>query len=149
MSESILYIIRFAIILVVSVSGLSSNTQAQNCNALEGRWENELGSILVVEQISSTGQIIGEYKSSSGVDGKVFPLLGWVNNYNADTGSAVSIAFSVKWEGYSSITSWTGTCSNDEEGPKIKTLWHLVRPNQEFEWERIIANSSTFRPVSK
>ncbi len=141
--------VRVTIILIISVAGLFNNARAQDCKALEGDWKNELGSILVINQISTTGQLIGEYKSSSGVDGKVFPLLGWINNYNTDTGGVVSIAFSVKWKGYSSITSWTGTCSNDEEGPKIKTLWHLVRPDQEFEWERIIANSSTFRPLSR
>jgi hypothetical protein len=78
------------------------------------------------------------------MDGKVFPLLGWVNNTEGD--GPVSIAFSVRWEGYQSITSWTGSCDNDEDGPMMKVLWHLVRPEQEHAWERIIANSSVFRP---
>ena len=118
----------------------------QTCQNLEGKWENELGSLLVIEKIKSDGSIVGEYRSSTGVDGKVFPLVGWVNNYDGADNAVPSIAFSVRWEGYNSITSWTGSCDNDEEGPRIKTLWNLVRPEQEFEWERIISNSSTFRP---
>lgn len=116
---------------------------AQDCNDLKGEWVNELGSVLVINDISDDHQIIGEYRSSTGVDGEVFPLLGWVNNTE---GQVVSIAFSVRWEGYGSITSWTGSCDSDEEGPRMKVLWHLARPDQEFEWERVIVNSSVFRP---
>ena len=122
---------------------------AQDCSDLTGTWQNELGSQLVIESITPDSQIEGVYKSSSGVDGKTFALMGWVNNYQKQGESAVSIAFSVRWEGYASITSWTGSCAVDDEGPFIKTLWHLVRPDTEFEWERVIANSSTFRPVGE
>ncbi len=111
-----------------------------------GKWQNELGSLLVIDKINNDGSIKGEYRSSTGVDGKVFPLSGLVNNYQVSDTSVTSIAFSVRWEGYNSITSWTGSCDSDSDGPRIKTLWHLVRPEQEFEWERVIANSSTFRP---
>ena len=124
----------------------SSGLTAQSCFQMEGKWQNELGSLLVIEKINKDGSILGEYRSSTGVDGKVFPLSGWVNNYQASDTSITSIAFSVRWEGYNSITSWTGSCDIDLEGPRIKTLWHLVRPEQEFEWERVIANSSVFRP---
>ena len=118
---------------------------SQDCDSLQGQWLNELGSVLVIDRVTDSHEIIGEYRSSTGVDGKIFPLLGWVNNTEGD--GPVSIAFSVRWEGYSSITSWTGSCDNDDEGPRIKVLWHLVRPEQEFEWERIIANSSVYRPA--
>ena len=121
----------------------------QDCTDLTGQWVNELGSVLVIEQTNPDGSIIGEYRSSTGVDGKVFPLQGWINNYGPDSEGPPSIAFSVRWEGYESITSWTGSCDADDTGPRIKTLWHLVRPNQEFEWERIIANSSVFRPLDQ
>jgi hypothetical protein len=117
---------------------------AQDCNDLRGEWINELGSVLVIDELSEDHQIIGEYKSSTGVDGKVFPLLGWVNNSD---GEVVSLSFSVRWEGYTSITSWTGSCDTTDEGPRIKVLWHLVRPHQEHAWERIISNSSLFKPI--
>ena len=53
----------------------------------------------------------------------------------------------VRWDGYSSITSWTGSCATDDEGAYLKMLWHLVRPETDFVWERVIANSSVFRGV--
>lgn len=120
-----------------------ANVNAQDCQKLTGTWVNELGSALVIESIAEDGQIIGEYRSSTGVDGKVFPLMGWVNA-KTELPEEKNMAFSVRWEGYGSITSWTGYCNNDEGIAKIKTLWHLVRSEKEFDWERIITNSSTF-----
>ena len=125
---------------------LCGSAKTQDCSSLEGIWQNELGSALVIDKIAKDGKILGEYRSSTGVDGKVFPLVGWVNNYGESSKGVPSLSFSVRWEGYESITSWTGSCDADSEGPRIKTLWNLVRPEQEFEWERIISNSSTFRP---
>jgi len=110
---------------------------------LTGSWINELGSVLVIDSIATDGSIQGVYKSSSGVDGKTFELTGAVNQGNTDV---IAIAFRVRWEGYSSITSWTGFAHIDSEGPYIKTMWHLVRPDEKEPWERIITNSSTFRP---
>ena len=139
--------VRLATIAMIALP--VSQLIGQDCTHLEGQWQNELGSVLVIDQVLDNGSIAGEYRSSTGVDGKTFPLQGWVNNYQSEIAAPVSIAFSVRWSGYSSITSWSGTCDNNEDGPFIKTLWHLVRPDQEFEWERIIANSSTFTPLNK
>ena len=113
---------------------------------ITGEWINELGSVLVIDSISAYDIIHGVYKSSSGVDGKVFELSGTVNQGDTDV---MAIAFRVRWEGYSSITSWTGFMDSDSEGRYIKTLWHLVRPDEEEPWERVITNSSTFRPMYK
>ena len=115
----------------------------QDCSSLNGTWVNELGSALIIDSIAQDGKIIGKYASSTGVDGKVFPLDGWVN-MNEEYPDEVNISFSVRWEGYGSITSWTGYCLDKEKGSEIKTLWHLVRSGKEFSWERIISNSSTF-----
>lgn len=117
----------------------------QNCKQLVGTWTNDLGSALIIESITSHGEIIGKYASSTGVDGKIFPLDGWVNS-SKDFPDEKNISFSVRWEGYGSITSWTGYCSEKLEGPEIKTIWNLVRSGKEFEWERIITNSSVFKP---
>lgn len=118
---------------------------AQTCSALAGIWENELGSQLAIDSVGEDGSLYGEYRSSTGVDGKIFPLKGWVNNTDSQP---VTMAFAVRWEGYGSITAWTGYCDTDAQGPHIRTMWHLVRPDTEFAWERIIANSSVFRVVS-
>lgn len=121
-----------------------STLSAQDCKNLSGTWVNELGSALVVGEVQEDGRIIGQYASSTGVDGKVFPLSGWVNK-SKGLPEEVNISFMVRWEGYGSITSWTGYCSNAEGGPQIKTIWNLVRSGKEYDWERIITNSSTFR----
>lgn len=118
---------------------------AQNCDHLSGIWKNELGSVLAIDSIDhDRGIIHGEYRSSSGVDGKVFPLQGWINW--GEKKQVPSISFTVRWTGYGSITSWSGYCDQDKMGPFIKTLWHLVRPDTEHSWERVISNSSVFRP---
>jgi hypothetical protein len=117
------------------------------CRSLVGRWQNESGSVLEILAVSAGGKMEGAYHSSSGVDGKAFSLLGWLNNSNRRE-QATSVAWTVRWGDYGSITSWTGTCEVDDSGPHIKAMWHLVRPGEEHSWERVLANSSTFRPVS-
>jgi hypothetical protein len=129
--------------LILSIIILSWQLQAQDCSELKGQWVNELGSVLVVDETTNEGKILGHYASSTGVDGKVFPLEGWVNS-NADYPNEFNISFSVRWKGYGSITSWTGYCIEENGESKIKTIWNLVRSGKEYDWERIITNSSTF-----
>ena len=119
---------------------------AQDCTELAGQWQNESGSILQIDSISTDGTIIGVYKSASGVDGKIFGLQGWTNSTD-ELPHETNISFSVRWGGYGSITSWTGYCHELNGKDQIKTVWHLVRSGKEFDWERIITNSSTFLPV--
>ena len=72
----------------------------------------------------------------------------WVNHAHAtaDKDNAHVIASAVHWGEYGSITSWTGTCTQVDNTPTIKTLWHLVRSNTQYDWDHIITNSSTFVP---
>ena len=132
------------IMLILIFQGYPIFSQANS--SLIGSWQNELGSVLVIDSIKKDHQIMGIYKSSTGVDGRIFPLQGWINR--DDQSGRMAIAFTVRWEGYGSITSWTGYLDTDEEGTYIKTLWHLVRPQPELPWERIITNSSLFRRLS-
>jgi len=76
---------------------------------MEGKWINELGSVLVIDRIQSDGEIVGNYASSTGVDGKIFPMQGWINASEINP-AEINVAFTVRWEGYGSITSWTGYC---------------------------------------
>lgn len=138
----------FIVLIVSSILILSVHkTYAQSCNTLEGEWVNELGSVLVIDSISEHGEMLGVYKSSTGVDGKQFPLKGWVNVLS-DYPGELNISFSVRWADYGSITSWTGYCYELNKEVQIKTIWHLVRSGKEFDWERIISNSSVFKPMS-
>ena len=133
----------FTILFVIQFSSMSS----QSCTNIQGQWQNELGSVLQIDSISEEGEILGVYKSSTGVDGKTFGLKGWINSYESHP-DEINISFSVRWEGYGSITSWTGYCYNLNEQDQIKTVWHLVRSGKEFDWERIISNSSVFMPIN-
>ena len=125
---------------------VSTTMFSQDCQNLKGEWKNELGSVLIIDDIYQTGKLAGRYASSTGVDGKNFPLSGWINT-SEDHPDEVNISFTVQWVGYGSITSWTGYCMENEDGPAIKTIWNLVRSGKEFDWERIITNSSTFKSL--
>ena len=126
---------------------LCSITTFLSGQELVGTWQNELGSELVIDSVSAAGTLYGEYRSSSGVDGKIFLMQGWTNR-NPDSPST-AVALNVHWGEYGSITSWSGYLDHDDRGYFIKTLWHLVRPNEQQPWERIISNSSTFRKTKE
>ena len=102
---------------------------------------------MVIDSIYDSGHIEGVYKSSTGVDGKTYPLYG-IRNQDVDIPHEWNISFMVKWDGYGSITTWAGYCSSEISPPVIKTMWYLVRSGKEFSWERITANASTFRPLN-
>ena len=133
----------YKIYIVVLWCCVTQLARGQNCQQLAGQWVNELGSVLVIDSVGMAGEIFGVYKSSTGVDGKTFALDGKINS-SEEFPDDVNIAFMVRWDGYGSITSWTGYCLEVDGNPQIKTIWHLVRPGKEFDWERIITNASTF-----
>lgn len=52
------------------------------------------------------------------------------------------------------MTSWTGQLTQDQQGPYIRTLWHLTRDVTDARedddlWGSITAGASHFRPVDK
>ncbi len=122
---------------------LAVTTSLMCAQDLTGTWINELGSQLVIDSVDTNGFLFGEYRSSSGVDGKVFPMQGWTNR--KPNSPSIAVAFNVHWGEYGSITSWSGYLDQDVQGLFLKTLWHLVRPTEKQPWERIISNSSTYR----
>ena len=112
---------------------------------LDGLWMNEAGSVVHLEG-DATGALSGYYQTELGAPDadSQFPLTGWVN------GDA--LAFSVRFDGFGSITSWSGQLSEDEEGPFIRTLWHYTKDipdDEEAEdlWKTINAGAAIFRPV--
>ena len=136
----------YRIPIVIAIVFVANPMFSQSCASLTGAWQNELGSVLQIDEVLSDGKILGVYKSSTGVDGQTFALQGWVNS-NEDHPDEKNLSFSVRWEGYGSITSWTGYCHHFENSDQIKTVWHLVRSGKEFDWERVITNSSIFKPL--
>jgi len=139
--------------LILILSLMMGNVIAQDSGKeeiidLQGAWENELGSVFHIDSIATSGEIHGRYASSTGVDGKVFPMQGFIN-YTEENPTEINVSFTVRWEGYGSITSWTGYVYKLEGKEKIKTMWHLVRSGKEYDWERIITNSSTFTKLEE
>lgn len=132
--------------IIIAIFFFSYPAFTQNCASLPGAWQNENGSVLQIDSISDNKQIHGIYKSSTGVDGRIFDLNGWVNNTAGE--DPIVIAFSVHWKDYGSITSWTGYCIEVATNAEIHTLWHLVRPHVEHHWEHVITNKSIFIPLS-
>lgn len=135
-------------VFMAALAAQASATQP-SCNNMIGAWVNELGSTMDIASIdSSTKMIKGTYSSPSGSSGQQFPLVGWVNHLPAapNGNNAHVVSFSVQWRQFGSITSWTGTCTNKNNTPTIKTIWNLVRSNSQFDWDHIITNSDTFTP---
>jgi len=110
-----------------------------------GEWANERGSSVTF--IETDGLLSGYYSTQLGnpdPDSR-FPLTGFIEGDQ--------LTFTVNFKGYGSLTSWTGQISEDEDGPYIRTLWHLTRdvPDAEEDedlWSSIFAGNATFRPVA-
>ena len=96
--------------LITTICLITTLVISQDCQNLKGQWINELGSVVKIDEVLEDGRIIGKYASSTGVDGKIFPLSGWINQ-SQEHPEEIIISFMVRWEGYGSITSWTGYCS--------------------------------------
>ena len=135
------------IFLFLALSLLACSADAQDvAPPIEGVWVNERGSAVTFSQNNSL--LSGYYNTQLGnPDPKSrFPLTGFIEGDQ--------LTFTVNFKGYGSLTSWTGQMSEDEDGPYIRTLWHLTRDvpdaaENEDLWSSIIAGNATFRPSEK
>lgn len=107
-------------------ASVTCNMQAANTTAT---WVNELNSTAQIT-VDSNGNVTGTYKDGSG-SGATGPIVGFCN------GNA--IAFSVAWNGFPTITSWSGTWKNNQ----IVTLWYLVNGSSSA-WNNTNAGTDTF-----
>lgn len=125
---------------------LTACQTAATAHELDGIWINEAGSAVALT-VEADGSLTGFYQTELGQpDAETrFPLTGWVQG---DV-----IAFSVRFTGFGSITSWSGQLSEDAEGAFIRTLWQHTRDiaeeaEAEDLWRSITAGAATFRPMS-
>lgn len=128
--------------IVICTSACVDPVQADDL--FEGTWINDRGSVVVIEQKDDT--LSGHYQTALGQpdEAERFPLTGWAQ------GDVIS--FAVNFKGYGSITAWNGQLSENEDGPYIRTLWHLSRnvedkDEEEDMWSSVIAGASDFRRV--
>lgn len=115
---------------------------------LEGTWYNELGSTLVVEQVSD-GTIVGSYQtavSSSGCARGAYPLLG---KTDVDSGGQ-TVGFSVTWlnaesPSCNSTTSWVGQYQMVDGVEQLPSIWILVmKTDPEDEWASTLVGEDLF-----
>lgn len=130
--------------LIASLFLSSCLSTAASAEDISGTWVNERGS--AVTFTDNNGLLSGYYNTQLGNPDPEsrFPLTGFIEGDQ--------VTFTVNFKSYSSLTSWTGQMSEDDQGPFIRTLWHLTRdiPDAEEDedmWSSIIAGSAKFRPV--
>ena len=131
-------------LLLSAFIAIHSYSYGQSISDLIGIWHNELGSTLKITSINpTTNQMTGTYTLSSG---NQFPILGWANNLPPANNHVLSLAFSVRFGSFGSITSWTGYLSKKNGVWTISTIWNLTRPNSDQPWDHIITNCDVFTP---
>jgi hypothetical protein len=102
-----------------------------------GKWINELGSTMTIEQAGDTLSGVYESKVSSSGTTTAGDLLGYVD------GNLIS--FVVHWRDFQAITAWVGQLVvPDFESPTIDTLWQMT--TQGPEWSSINAGADRFTP---
>lgn len=120
-------------------------------NMFVGSWINDRGSLVKFTQVSRpaadelSGQISGFYQTNLGQPdkSKKFPLTGFTQGDQ--------ITFTVNFQGFGSLTSWTGQLTQDAQGEEyIRTLWNLTRDvddraEDDDLWKSITAGASDFR----
>ncbi len=138
---------RISLFLAIGFSFFTeASSQADDKSALfEGQWINDRNSSVTF--IETKGVLSGYYQTALGQPdkSKKFPLIGFVEGDQ--------ITFTVNFKGYGSLTSWTGQLSEDNDGPYIRTLWHLTRDVADTKenddlWQSITAGASDFRPYN-
>lgn len=97
---------------------------------IQGYWTNQLGSTLYIQSISANGFLNGHYRSAKGTKGEPFPLFGFIHPIKKKNGSPTEliISFTVKWDGYNSITSWIGYLEHNGSKTQLRTSWQLINP---------------------
>ena len=121
-------------ILLIGGLALSAPTAAQPQLPAPSQWTNELGSVMTIDSVDSTGFVTGSYVTAAGCgQGVQKPLVGWYN------GGAFT--FTVDWQECDSLTVWSGNL--DSTGQTIPTLWHLVISGTP-QWNSTLAGTDTF-----
>jgi hypothetical protein len=122
----------------VAAAALSSAARAETKIAAGSSWVNEEGTVLTVATLAPNGLLTGTVTTQAGCGAKKpQPMTGWY--YAAGAGGA--LAFSVTWEGCSSVTTWSGQYSNATGS--FRALWHLAIASVPT-WNGIISGAHTF-----
>lgn len=138
--------------LLVSNLLVAQQTKADSVfqvKKLHGLWVSGRGSTLEIENVDEeSGEISGWFRSSTGTDGKEFPVVGYVNLAGKFPGAASfghPISFTVSWRTYGSISSWNGLVRQDKSQSTIDTQWLHVTGSTQFDWDHTLTGNDVFK----
>ncbi|XP_074852024.1 avidin-like isoform X2 [Carettochelys insculpta] len=116
----------FSLILTLALMAVGS-TSERKCE-LSGLWRNDLGSLMEIYAVNSTGEFSGEYLTSVTATSSCIlrsPLKG--AQHSTQQRAQPVFGFTVNWENFSnSTTVFVGQCFVDEKRKEIlRTMWLL------------------------
>jgi hypothetical protein len=111
---------------------------------LQGRWRNGLGSEMDLQVVGD--RLTGRYRTGVG---SPRPEMGYEL-----AGFAVgdALAFCVDFRPHGSVASWTGHHTDDGDGERLVTLWHLAAPVERPQgapdlWRGTLSGADEFRRI--
>lgn len=109
---------------------------------LQGTWDNQLGSELVLED-DGEGGLTGTYRSATGANSDTTYLVRGC--YDLLThGPCRVLGFVVNWGEHQTVTSWSGRFHQEEE--TIRATWVMTTESDEVdEWRSTFVGHDTFR----
>ena len=132
---------------------------SEHCSAMDrpgsvdmrGRWRNERGSILHIQDIDHGGRITGSYRTMVGSPDaeEEFEVTGFA--------AEELLSLTANFGHYGSLTSWVGQYAGTESGEIIRTMWLLTKSTRDPDepenadrfWEAVLTGASNFTRVSE
>lgn len=153
-TKLLLLAIVFAISASVILNGhsVAQQTEADSTaqiKKLKGLWVSDRGSTLEIDDIDEeSGEISAWFRSSTGTDGKAFPVVGFLNLAERFPGAESfghPISFAVSWGPFGSISSWNGLVRQEKTQTTIDTQWLYVRGSTQFDWDHTLTGNDLFK----
>jgi Avidin family len=109
---------------------------------LQGSWENELGSVLVLKD-DGRGTLRGSYRTATEPNGQVEYRVRGSYDVTA-VGTCKVIGFVVDWGSHHALTAWSGRYDPRDE--TIRATWLMTTESDEQdEWRSTFVGHDTFR----
>lgn len=128
---------------MVATSLRESYWSRQHVRPLEGTWDDELGSELVLED-EGGGLLAGTYRSGTGATaGAAYSVVG---SYDATaSGPGPVLGFVVNWGEHHSLTVWSGRYCPEDETIRATWLMTTAQNEEKDEWRSTFVGHDTFR----
>ncbi|POI19465.1 hypothetical protein CIB84_016789 [Bambusicola thoracicus] len=133
------------LLLLLSLALVAPSLSARKCS-LSGKWANDLGSNMTIEDVNENGEFYGTYDTAVAdypQNIKESPLLGFRQN----RARKPTFGFTVRWKFSESTTVFVGQCFTDRSGKEVlKTTWLQRFPieNTDDDWKATRASSNFY-----